>query len=147
MTTSTRVSPSAPDTVDSSVASALPRPFTSRAFTARTTRPVASSTCSRLTSARNCSPIGPSLTWSFAFHASGPTTSTSSAPGMHGTTDGTSLRSRQAASRGAATEKLFSRRIAQLVIVVRSQPASSCLHGMDGSSWFVASLPSFSSTQ
>ena len=54
---------------DSIVASALPRPFASRALTARTTRPDASSISSRTTSARNWSAIGPSLTCSFAFHA------------------------------------------------------------------------------
>ena len=52
-----------------------------------------------------------------------------------------------ASAGGADTSKLFSRRIRQLVIVVRSQPASSCLHGIAESSWFVASLPSFRSTQ
>ncbi len=105
---STRVPPSTAPSVDSIVASALPRPFASRAFVASTTRPPASSMCSRVTSARNWSAIGPSFTCSFAFHAFSPATSTSSAPGMQGTTAGTSFSSRHAASTGAATSNEFS---------------------------------------
>ena len=101
VTMSTLVPPPAGASVDSIVASALPRPLASRAFTPSTARPAG--LVHLLAHGRrpaNWSAIGPSLTCSLAFQASSSTTSASSAPGMHGTTSGTSFSRRQAARAG-----------------------------------------------
>ena len=131
---STWVPPSAAESRDSIVASALPRPFASRALTASTTRPAASSISSRTTSARNWSAIGPSLTCSFAFHAFSPATSTSSAPGMHGTTLGTSFSRRQASlERGRNVEGVLEPH--QEVTIVAGGARLSRWQGIAGSWW------------
>jgi hypothetical protein len=86
----TRVPASIDSSVDSIVACTPPRFFSSRAFTDSSTRCDASSTCSSVTSVSKMSPMAPSLTLIVAFQCVSSTTCFSSAPGMHGTTLGTS---------------------------------------------------------
>src|SRR5215211_530607 len=112
VTMSTRVPPFADVSDDSTVARAAPRPRISRPSAESVTRRPASSTCSRLTSVANVSATGPSFTATLAFQLESSTTSVSSAPGMQGTTRGTSSKRSQAVSGGAGTSKEFSSRIA-----------------------------------
>jgi hypothetical protein len=78
----TRVPASIDSRVDSIVACAPPRFFSSRAFTDSSTRCDASSTCSSVTSVSKMSPMAPSLTLIVAFQCVSSTTCVSSAPGM-----------------------------------------------------------------
>ena len=105
---STRVPPPAASSLDSTVARACPRPRASRPVADSFTVRVASSASSRATSVRNVSEIGPSFTFILAFQWVSSTASVSSAPGMQGTTRGTSSSRSHAASGEAGTSNEFS---------------------------------------
>jgi hypothetical protein len=102
------VPPSAAASLDSMVACAAPRPRISRALADRRTRPASSSASSRRTSVANVRAIGPIFTFMLAFQFDSSTSSTSSAPGMQGTTRRTSISSAHAAERSAGTSNELS---------------------------------------
>ena len=82
--------------------------LTSFALTVRTAIPSASESCSCFTSERNCSEIGPSLTVCSTSHVWSSIVRSRLAPGIQGTTRGTSVRSAHAACCEACTSNPLS---------------------------------------